>query len=331
MAEKDGQLVGDNAQDISGSTSVSTMAMVDASTNNESTPKLFKLNVDCFEYVFEWLSLSDLLKFRRTCKRMKAVVDYYIKLNYPRILSSRMISFKFDRLQLDCFQWIKCLQLNNRLLDTTANSIKHVLNQLESLELTDVKMQGDAYETFLKFCPNLKHLCVATRKYPIIGTGNDWLLHQYPKLEYFHIKVYRPHELEQPLRCPELLQFFQQNPNVRTFGACDSFLLMNRDVLLGSHIKLDRLDINVGEDLETICRFTNDLREQEFYSRLHIQVWANSIRNDQQWEHIWQFRDIERLALRSLTGDVNVPVMESIKELRFETIWLPWSNIGQLI
>lgn len=38
--------------------------------------KMFKLNVDCFEHLFEWLSLEELLTFRCTCNRMKLVVDF---------------------------------------------------------------------------------------------------------------------------------------------------------------------------------------------------------------------------------------------------------------
>ena len=62
-------------QSVEASSSVIVTAIAATSSTNELAPKMFKLNVDCFEHLFEWLSLKELLVFRRTCKRMKAVVD----------------------------------------------------------------------------------------------------------------------------------------------------------------------------------------------------------------------------------------------------------------
>lgn len=39
---------------------------------------MLKLNADCFEELFEWLSVADLLTLRRTCKRLQQMVDYFI-------------------------------------------------------------------------------------------------------------------------------------------------------------------------------------------------------------------------------------------------------------
>lgn len=58
----------------------SSIGIVAIPCDNKSAPQstqIFKLNVDYFTPIFEWLSLADLLHLRRTCKRIKAVVDRY--------------------------------------------------------------------------------------------------------------------------------------------------------------------------------------------------------------------------------------------------------------
>lgn len=120
-------------------------AVVDTPSTNQSSPspQMFKLNVDCFEHLFDWLSLDQLLVFRRTCKRMKQVVDYYIKLNYPELLRLRIYNRRrwldFQNNHLNYFEWIKQLSIEKvKLTDTATESIAYVLNRLEVLKLNYV-------------------------------------------------------------------------------------------------------------------------------------------------------------------------------------------------
>lgn len=128
-------------------------------------PHIFKLNVDCFEHLFEWFSLSDLLVLRRTCKRIQKVVDYYIKLTYPHLLRLRVNERRLLELcdaRLNCYEWIRHLILWSGLNDTQIDSIKYILNELETLKLNYVQINGDFYEVPLKYCPRLKYLGVGT-------------------------------------------------------------------------------------------------------------------------------------------------------------------------
>lgn len=45
-------------------------------------PPIFKLKMDHFEEIFEWLSIKDLVMLGQTCNRMKQIVGYYIKMHY---------------------------------------------------------------------------------------------------------------------------------------------------------------------------------------------------------------------------------------------------------
>ncbi|XP_031638190.1 uncharacterized protein LOC116350525 [Contarinia nasturtii] len=51
-------------------------------SNDESPPKIFKLNIDCFDEIFEYLNVKDLHSFGQTCKRMNKVAGEYFKQNY---------------------------------------------------------------------------------------------------------------------------------------------------------------------------------------------------------------------------------------------------------
>lgn len=259
MGNNESQSIAENRSveaDLSLTKALTTKAIVSASSNNEPKPEMFKLNVDCFELIFEWLTLQELLVFRCTCKRMKAVIDYYIKLNYPRVMCNRKDLSKYSPVRLGCFEWIKHLKLTGKVTDAYIDSIKYVLNQLESLSLVIVRINGDLYEKLLKYCSRLKYLSVETMTIPIIGTGNEWLERRYPTLEHFKIEFVGVLYREPPSPCAELLTFFQQNPNVRMFSSNCLLLLTYRDLFLGSNIKLDCLFIDICVHLDVICNAT---------------------------------------------------------------------------
>lgn len=61
-------------------------------SNVESSPKLFLLNNDCFDEIFEYLCVEDLHSFGQTCKWMNKVAGEYFKQNH----SSARKYFKKD-------------------------------------------------------------------------------------------------------------------------------------------------------------------------------------------------------------------------------------------
>lgn len=294
---------------------ISTIAI--PSSTKESRPHIFKLNVDCFEHLFEWFSLKQLLVLRRTCKRIQKVVDYYIKLIYPQLRRLRVNERHLLDLcdaRLNCYEWIRHLYLWTGLNDTQIDGIKYILNELETLKLNYVQINGDFYEVLLKHCLRLKYLGVGTCTLPkmIIGTGNDWLLRQYPMLEHFEIDIRSP--CKEPLQCAELLVFFERNPNIRVFSTDSAFLLLSNQLMLGSNIRFDRLDILIKHNLSNICNLTNDLYTQGFYKKLHLYGGSRAFLRDEA-QYLSTFFNLEKLFLDSLPEDYPIPVMESIKEL----------------
>lgn len=53
-----------------------------SSNPNDERPRIFKLNIDCFDEIFDYLSTEDLLGIGQTCKMMQQVVGEYFKKNY---------------------------------------------------------------------------------------------------------------------------------------------------------------------------------------------------------------------------------------------------------
>lgn len=311
--------------DVTQQCATKTKAIVGAST---TAPQIFKLNVDCFECIFEWLSLTELLTFRRTCKRMKQVVNYYIKLNYPKslrlsIYNDRLLS-KCCYARLNYFEWIKHLYISTyRLTNPQIESIKYILNELETLKLSWAEIYGDFYEVLLKYCPRLKYLGVGTCTLPkaLIGTGNQWLLRHYPSLEHFEIENESLHTTEQTIECDNLLVFFQQNPNIRIFSLDSELFLKLCSQMMDSNIKFDRLDIHIKDalysDFGAICQLANELYKHDFYKQLHLYI-KHDYHFWEQAQHLWALQNLEKLHIHSayfLPNNFPRATVESIKEL----------------
>lgn len=300
-------------------------------------PQMFKLNIDCFENLFEYMTLKDLLAFRRTCIRMKQAVDYYIKLNYTRLLSleyTHWISLDaFTESRRNFLDYIKELHIfMYDLKCTDTANIKYLLNRLELVTLKCVGIDGDFFENFLQFCSNLKYLKISTTlgNGPIIGNGNEWMLREYKKLEHFEliaddISSDTENDVQQKkFHCPELMTFYTQNPNIRIFSTNSSLLSAIQPSLLKWNRKLDRLVVRLdqtnwnlihvdGHGVEC-ANILNALHEQGFYNRLHICCSSDS----EHLPYLASLRAVEKLALRTIftLREVNdIPVMESLRQL----------------
>lgn len=305
-----------------------------ASNTNKSWPHIFKLNVDCFEHLFEWFTLQQLLVLRRTCKRIQKVVDHYIRLTYPQLLCLRVNERRLLELcdaRLNCYEWIRHLYLWSGLNGAQIDGIKYILNQLETLKLNYVQINGDFYDVLLKHCPRLKYLSVGTCTLPktIIGTGNDWLLRHYPMLEHFEIDVRSP--------CKDTLEFaesffafFERNPNVRIFSTDSVFLSLCNQSLLQSYIRFERLDILIKHNLNTICNLTNDLYAQNIFEKLHLYGGSRAFLGEEA-HNLSTFCNLEKVYVDSLPDNYPIPVMENVKELCLSIYSSLPSNVPHLM
>lgn len=271
--------------------------------SDELLALILKLNVDCFKDLFEWLSLADLKALRKTCKRMKQVVDDYIKLNYPKALRKIVINdVRLERLrglESGGFELINHVEFKvDRLNFSRIEGIKHLLARAENIEVDCEFPRCDFHEVFLKHCTRVKHLMIKGRSIPaLFGRDSDWLNRNYPTLEHIGVaNFYRAGTFY--LKCTEMKIFFEQNPNVRMFSTTTDFIWTNQDWILGSNIKFDRLDIwfCYGSDagIDEVFDLLNELYERGFYQRLHVYLDEDFEREE--FHQITSLHAIELLA-----------------------------------
>lgn len=296
-----------------------TAGTSDGALSPQLTSRIFELNIDCFEELFEWLSFKDLLALRQTCKQFKKIVDYYIKEYYPAV----KIGYGILRLQrpyigrlrfLDpiIIKSIKKLRLDVIDLSLAEISImKDLLSHIEVLDLGNWEIEHDFYEVFLQFCPKLKYLSIdEVSGDTLMGAGNQWLLRQYPLLENFAIKdsidaFYEGKEITQ------LETFFRINPNIRTFSTTLHFLWENRNWLRGSNIQFDQLNVEFFptvfldvDDINNMFGLVHELYQDGLFKKLHFYglcVYAEEM------SQISLLPALEKVHLREVEENLIVP------------------------
>lgn len=327
-----------------------------ASNNNQSiTPQIFKLNVDCFEHLFEWFSLRELLKFRCTCKRMQKAVDYYIKLNYSRLrlmkirqtslvcerfcLTACQMFLELGQTRLNHFEWIKHLYLSHfQITADQADSVAYILNELETLKLSEIVIDGDFYEIILVHCKQLKYLGVKTRYENYIGIDNEWLLRTYPTLKHFEIQTFGNTALEvysEPDQCSEILAFLHLNSNIQSFSTNSDFFVKRCHQMLETNIQIDYLNIiyNQVVDMILVRRLANDLHFHGIYKRLHFTIDSDSYTSTyseniiDNMQHIWTINNLVSLELYKRLDYCTIPMVESINEIIFHNPSFPLNTL----
>lgn len=271
-----------------------------ASTLN--TPLLspiLRLNVDCFEEIFDFLSLSDLCAVGQTCKRMQSVARYYFQQIYSHELAhvfpyrirmfgaeihgfrqyirhisiSAPVDLKFLRhIQLQPFNsLIHIFFMGFDFTDENISCIKNFFRKIEVLEIYACKVYVDFHEKILNYCENLKELIVRECWRITPGDDTNWLLQIYTKLEYLDLSIDMPYKFE----ISELKTFLNNNPSLKTLAINGDFLVMNRNSFLEADFKLTTLQIDVRNadvDYDTIWEIVNQLRRKQKFKKLHFAV-----------------------------------------------------------
>lgn len=205
---------------------------VDVGTGSESLPRIFKMNVDGFEELFEWVSVKDLYALRQTCKRMKRVVDYYIKINYPRTLQTLYIESN-TKLEQFCGADIKTFELVNQIEFHQPNpftldeidTFKPILAQAEVVSVNCSSANIELFDIFLNHCTRFKNLFICGGNVSIfMENGRKWLHQCYPTLEHIGIDEYDDLCLEYT----DLKIFLQQNPNIKQLSVSMNLIWLNR-------------------------------------------------------------------------------------------------------
>ncbi|XP_031639408.1 uncharacterized protein LOC116351449 [Contarinia nasturtii] len=272
------------------------MQPVAGSSYGENSPKLFKLNIDCFETIFDYLSLTDLHSFGQTCTRMQKVAGTYFNQNYSSanhswcingIHTNWIATWAFNQfvpsISIDQFHYNldinKCNAINRihlydlRLDQNKIKRFKRILDRVETFQFNRCAVD-DFYDLILKHCTNLKRLYVQrnTSIYPE-ESRYTWLQYEYPTLE--HLEFIPSSD---DAHVFELNIFFMLNKSVQRFSTSEHFLWNNRLMFLNFDAKLDILEIkennvfnrnNSPESGTLFWKLLNQLYNQGFYKRLY--------------------------------------------------------------
>lgn len=300
-----------------------SVAIGDQSPNSP----MLKLDIDCFEELFEWLPLKDLRALRRTCKRLKNVTDYYIRQNYgPKKRGFRRLKAysddikKIAEMNPDHKKFINKIWTlsDEKLIKRKIDDLKPILNQVTKIEMRFWEDETDYHGIFLKHCSNLKCLCIfGIKGNNLMGNGCKWLQRKYPTLERLILLNTHIYYEDERNEIRELRTFFELNSNVRTFSTTLQFLWGNRLWLRGANIKLDQLEIQ-GDGflkLDPYFDFVNELHCQGFYKRLHF--YGKDIYVDGYLLRAAQLRGLEKLYLAYVNLSIALPPLEGVKELNF--------------
>lgn len=293
-------------------------------SNEEAPPQIFKLDIDCFEEIFDWLSLKDLLVLRRTCKRFKRLVNYYIKFFYPAFKLGRG-KMKLHRHSIDQLRRVDAISAKSvnqitlwgkNLTEAQINDIKGILSHVKVLDILNWQIGAEFYESFLKFCPNVTHLTVGEIYHKnLIVRDNRWLHHEYPNLKYIEFNDC----YDIPRENAEVKTFLELNPNIRTFATKFDFLLANRRWLIGSSVQFDvlRLEGTCGNHgMDQIFDLVKTLYDQGFYKRLHFHCFDT--KPNVFWNQITTLPAVEALRLAEMCIPITIsPLMNCAKEVHF--------------
>lgn len=264
----------------------------DGNASPIQSSQFLRLNVDCWENVFDYLSLDDILWMSKTCKRMQAIGGHYYRQNFLietvysdgfciagvpirseffQFVNSLKIMTKCDDfLNAKDFSSLNKLQLIDMSLDEIQMAcIKDLLGEIKYLYLDHCSIDGDLFERILKHCPKIKRLTIDNVRESI--SNENWLLQEYPMLERLNV-IYQ--------KIPNgnaLLALLERNSNIKHLEINGEYLWTNRHLLIQTHVRLDCLVVDLEywdfidpAELLSFFYLLNSLYDHGFYRSLKL-------------------------------------------------------------
>lgn len=266
----------------------------------ETLPEIFKLKVDHFEEICEYLDLDELMIFGQTCKHLRAVVGYIVQQTHPNdsicctdkglhIVDWKIngLSPYIQRMSIMGDNWHTIIESNRfnalkemffhhvSFTDDQIVCIKDILGKCEIIRMYGCNVNNEFFASFLVHCTSMKQLFIEGSSEIIIGTDNKWLLKQYPLLDRF---VLVPNE--QLSEVKELGTFFEKNPKIKRFSTDCNFLWSNKDLIKSAKIQLDVLTmifIDSNQPRSSFYALLKELRDVGFYKQLKIYLYMDEI------------------------------------------------------
>ncbi|XP_031637209.1 uncharacterized protein LOC116349762 [Contarinia nasturtii] len=276
---------------------------------------IFTLNNDCFQALFPYMPLKDLVALGQTCKFFRQNTGEFFRKNYSaaktvcqcdgirvfdshtmwgdkrRIaipdynefvtstgLSDSLGSYNYMKLHYKEFKMLKNLTLADVCLKRYhIHCLRPILRTIEELHLLSCTVTEDLYTLLLQYCVNMKRLHVQLFDSDF-SPKYEWLINVYPKLEHFELIV-----CDGPTKA-EFLAFFQLNPKVRSFSCHYSTLdKISNDSkqFIEASVKLDSLGLKFDyrhsskKQLELLNHFHIDGSFNKLHLSTDLGDWEN--------------------------------------------------------
>lgn len=240
-------------------------------------PHIFKLNVDCIDKIFDYLSAKDLHLIGQTCRMMQTIAGKYFQLNYcaaEKFLRSDGVQTVYSTHEGVCndrtettgfnkftqflshyyeghqelrylkshigeFEAVNHLYLVCLQVDSVKIKYMHkLLPQLEIVQLRQCSIRGDLYDILLRYCKNMHRLYVHDDVEGIINLRkNQWLRRNYPALVHVELSP------RYAFKISDLRTFFELNSQIVSFTTNSHLLWANRTTCMETNLKLNRLEI----------------------------------------------------------------------------------------
>lgn len=243
---------------------------------------IFKLTVDCFEEVFDYLSLNDLAAVGQTCKRMQKIASYFFKQNYGAVKGSFEMndSIFVNTVEVNCFvDYIQKVSIDDDYMsdeedavDIDMNRIQHNRPQnfvnllkhsksLKEIEFGYLNLTETRINEMKEILNKMESVMVDDCEYD--GHLLDTILASCPKLVHLCLdgsaligsdRLQWLHRHYPQLKCIELLPatreevpalktFFELNTGIQKLAISDATFWFNRKLITPIDLKLNVLAI----------------------------------------------------------------------------------------
>lgn len=316
---------------------------------NQPNLKFVKVNVDCWERIFDFLSLRDILAIGQTCQRMRQISGHYFRENFHgtdcfvqttyaifyvfhntgqgiklerddflQFIDTMRICHRFEHLSHwmheDLFQSLTTLRLCGvELNENEFHGYEKVLNKIVTLELSQCGVFSGFIGRFLDLCTQLECLSFEKLHFDSADAKSSVFQRTFPLLENF-----------QCTKCenttPNLISFVERNPSIKSLriGVNDLHEVPQNI----PKFRLDCLKIEIGSTLisaEGIMNRLKTLHANGCYKRLHVLLlWTSQSAEETLFNKMASFDGLEVL----FTGycHANIRYLTKLKELHFSDV-----------
>lgn len=259
--------------------------------HEKESPAYLKLIADCWEHIFDRLSIKDILIMSQTCKRMNQMSGYYIREYNPYVefwMTKKGVQSQDVYVHSDFYRFIGRLIIgpNNesefilnvelfnalktivffdcQITETQIDGMQNVLKNIESIQLNTNKVPSCIFKQFSMYCLKLKQL-------DAFDPESALFLQSYPTLECLR---YLP---VQCVQIEDLKTFFGKHLKLKQFVTSRGFIWANRDILNQTTAHLEFLNVYFNKSDSTVpfdqfIEFLKTLYERGFYKTLQLSL-----------------------------------------------------------